>query len=312
MTTKIQDHLKAVLAGFRGTVLFDEPMNRHTSFKIGGPATALLFPKDEEDLSEVIRRARSKKVPLFMLGDGTNLLVRDKGIRGIVVSLSSGMAGECFRDIITVKEEAGKVYVYAGAGVHLSALLKYTVKNGLSGLEFAAGIPGSLGGAVVMNAGSYNREMKDLLETVRLIGRDGRIAELPAKGLSLHYRSAHIPGIAVVGAVLRLQRGNSEKIGMTIRENLMKKKETQPVGTPNAGSIFKNPEGISAWQLIDSVGMRGAAMGKAVVSEQHTNFIINRGGANAKDVLSLIRRIGSKVEREAGVTLELEVRIVGA
>ncbi len=311
MTTKTHDHLKAVLSGVRGTILFNERLSRHTSFKIGGPAEALLFPRDEEDLSEVIRLARSKKVPLFMLGDGTNLLVRDKGIRGIVVSLSSGMAGECFRSIVPVKEDAGQVSLYAGAGVHLAALLKYTVKHGLSGLEFAAGIPGSLGGAVVMNAGSYNREMKDLLETVRLIGRDGRIAELPARGLSLHYRSAHIPGIAVVGAVLRLQRGDSEKIGMTIRENLRKKKETQPVGTPNAGSIFKNPEGMSAWQLIDSVGMRGAAMGKAVVSEQHTNFIINRGGANAKDVLSLIRRIGSKVEREAGVTLELEVRIVG-
>ena len=312
MTTKTQDHLNVILAGFRGVVLFNEPMSRHTSFKIGGPAEALVFPKDEGDLSGIIRLSRSKKVPLFMLGDGTNLLVRDKGIRGIVVSLSSGMAGECFRDIVPVKEDAGRVYLYAGAGVHLAALLKYTVKNGLSGLEFAAGIPGSLGGAVVMNAGSWGREMKDLLESVRLIGRDGSIAELPAKGLSLHYRSAHIPGIAVMGAVLKLQRGDSEKIGMTIRENLLKKKETQPVGTPNAGSIFKNPDEIPAWKLIDSVGMRGASTGKAVVSERHTNFIINRGGANANEVLSLIRRIGSKVEREAGVTLELEVRIVGA
>ncbi|MBI5038622.1 MAG: UDP-N-acetylenolpyruvoylglucosamine reductase, partial [Nitrospirae bacterium] len=164
----------------------------------------------------------------------------------------------------------------------------------------------------IMNAGSYGKEMKDLLESVRLIDRNGNITELPAKGLSLHYRLTHIPGIAVAGAVLRLQRGDSEKIGTTIRENLLRKKETQPVGTPNAGSIFKNPEEIPAWKLIDSVGMRGAAMGKAAVSERHANFIINRGGANAKDVLSLIRHIGSKVERETGVTLELEVRIVGA
>ena len=311
MTTKTRDHLNTILTGFRSIVLFNEPMSRHTSFKIGGPAEALVFPKDEEDLSGMIRLARSQKVPLFMLGDGTNLLVRDKGMKGIVVSLSSGIAGECFRDIIPVKENADWVYLYAGAGVHLAALLKYTVKNGLSGFEFAAGIPGSLGGAVVMNAGSYGREMKDLLESVRVMDRDGSIAELPARELSFHYRSAHIPGVAVVGAVLRLQRGDSEKIGMTIRENLLRKKETQPVGTPNAGSIFKNPEAMPAWKLIDSVGMRGASMGKAAVSERHTNFIINRGGANAKEVLSLIRRIGSKVERERGITLELEVRIVG-
>lgn len=305
------NHLKYILSEFKGVVLFNEPMSGYTSFKIGGPAEVMVFPENEAELSRIIRLSQARRVPLFMLGEGTNLLVRDKGIRGIVVSISSRLAGDCFRSITRIREEAASVYIYAGAGVTLGTLLKYTVQNGLSGLEFVAGIPGSLGGAIIMNAGSYGKEMKDLLQSVRIIDRSGNIIDKPAKGLSFHYRSGHIPGIAVAGAVLKLQRGETEKIRAEIKKNLLRKKETQPVGKPNAGSIFKNPEVIKAWKLIDSVGMRGASVGNASVAEGHANFIINNGGANAGDVLSLIRLIGSKVEKETGITLELEVKVVG-
>lgn len=312
MATNRQRYLTSILTGFKGMVLFDEPMSKHTSFRIGGPAEVIVFPGDEAELSKIIRLARAKGVPLFMLGEGTNLLVRDKGIKGIVVSLSSNSAGDCFRSIVRIKEDASQVFIYAGAGVTLTRLLKYTVQKGLSGLEFAAGIPGSLGGAIVMNAGSYGREMGDLLESVRIVDRNGDYADLPAKEIDFRYRSTHIPGMAVTGAVLNLQRGDMEKIETTIKENLLRKRETQPAGRPNAGSIFKNPEGMEAWKLIDSVGMRGASIGKASVSERHANFIVNDGGAKAADVLSLIRLIGSKIENELGVTMELEVRIVGS
>ena len=311
MTTKTQKQLNSILTGLKGAVLFNEPMSRHTSFRIGGPAEAVVFPENEAELSQIIKLARVNKVPLFMLGEGSNLLVRDKGIRGIVVSLSSKQAGDCFRSIVQIKEEANLVYLYAGAGVSLATLLQYTAQKGLSGIEFAAGIPGSVGGAVIMNAGSYGKEMKDILDSVRIIDRSGNVSDISAKALSLHYRSAHIPGVAVAGAVLRLKKGDRVKIAETIKANLLKKKETQSVGKPNAGSVFKNPEGMKAWKLIDSVGLRGTSAGKAAVSERHANFIVNNGGANAGDVLSLIRRIGSKVEKETGVTLELEVKIVG-
>lgn len=311
MTTKIQNYLKSILTGFKGVALFDEPMSKHTSFRIGGPADVIVFPGDEVELSRIIRLAQSKRVPLFMLGEGTNLLVRDKGIRGIVVSLCSRFAGDYFRNIVQIKEDANGMFIYAGAGVTLTRLLRYTAQKGLSGLEFAAGIPGSLGGAIIMNAGSYGREMGDLLESVRIVDRSGNLLDLPSKEIAFRYRATHIPGIAVAGAILKLRRDDRGKIETIIKENLLRKRETQSVGRPNAGSIFKNPEEMKSWELIDSVGMRGASVGKASVSKMHTNFIINNGGANARDVLSLIRLIGSKVERERGVTLKLEIRIAG-
>ncbi|MDD5434192.1 MAG: UDP-N-acetylmuramate dehydrogenase [Nitrospira sp.] len=311
MAAKIQDHIGSLLSGLKGAVLFNEPMSRHTSFRIGGPADAMAFPADEAELSCIIKSARSAKVPVFVLGEGTNLLVRDKGIKGIVISLTSKMSGNCFRNIVSLKEDANWSFLYAGAGVPLSRLLNYTVQKGLSGLEFAAGIPGSVGGAVIMNAGSYGKEMKDVLESVRIIDRTGNINDLPAKEILFQYRCAHIHGVAVAGAVLKLRKREQTEIKTTISSNLLMKKGSQPLNKPNCGSIFKNPEGTAAWELIDSIGMRGAHTGGAIVSEKHTNFIINNGNANARDVISLIRQIGSRVEKEKGITLELEVRIVG-
>lgn len=311
MTTRIQESLNSFIKDFKGVILFDEPMSRHTSFRIGGPSEAIVFPGNEDDLLNIFNFVRRKKVPLFMLGEGTNILVGDRGIRGVVVSLSSKFAGDCFKSIVFVKEDARSVYLYAGAGVALAKLLRYTTEKGLSGLEFTAGIPGSLGGAVIMNAGSYGKEIGEMIDSVRVIDHNARIKELPAKDISFHYRYACIPGVAVLGAVLRLKRGDTEKIRNTIKDNLIRKKNSQPLDKHSAGSVFKNPTGMRAWQLIDSVGLRGTCIGDASISERHPNFIVNNGGAKARDVLSLIRKIGQKVENKTGITLELEVKIVG-
>jgi len=203
------------------------------------------------------------------------------------------------------------VYIYAGAGAALARLLRFTIQNGLSGLEFTAGIPGSLGGAVIMNAGSYGREMKDVLDSVRIIDRNGSLADVPAKDISFKYRGTAIHGTAVAGAVIRLSKGDPEKIKKTVEENISRKRMSQPLSKPSAGSIFRNPNGKRAWELIDSAGMRKASAGGASVSPLHANFIINNGNATAGDVISLIKQIGRKIEKDTGTTLELEVKIVG-
>lgn len=312
MVIRKQRQLRTLLAGLKSTVLFNEPMNKYTSFRIGGPAEAMAFPWDETELSKIIHIARGERIPLLVLGKGTNLLVGDKGLQGIVISLSSNLTGECFRQIIKIKEFNGIVSIYAGAGTALTRLLRFTVQNGLSGLEFTAGIPGSLGGAVMMNAGSYGREMKDVLDSVRIIDRDGSLADIPAKDISFKYRRTAIHGTAVAGAVLRLSKGDPEKIKKTIEENILRKRMSQPLSKPSAGSIFKNPNGTRAWELIDSAGMRKASAGGASVSPLHANFIVNNGNATAGDVVSLIKQIGRKIEKDTGKTLELEVRIVGS
>ena len=312
MVIRKQRQLRTLLSVLNSTVLFNEPMNKYTSFRIGGPAEAMAFPCDETELSKIINIASGERIPLFFLGKGTNILVGDKGLRGIVVSLSSNLAGECFRQITKIREVNGLVYIYAGAGTALTRLLRFTIQNGLSGLEFTAGIPGSLGGAVIMNAGSYGREIKDVLDSVRIIDRDGSLADINAKDISFKYRGAAIHGTAVTGAVLRLNKGDHEKIKKNVEENILRKRMSQPLSKPSAGSIFKNPNGTMAWKLIDSAGMRKASAGGASVSPLHANFIVNNGNATAGDVLSLIKQIGRKIEKDTGITLELEVKIVGS
>ncbi|MCC7202705.1 MAG: UDP-N-acetylmuramate dehydrogenase [Nitrospirae bacterium] len=312
MVIRKQRQLRSVLTGLKSTVLFNEPLSRHTSFRIGGPAEAMVYPCNETELTKVVHIARSERIPLFVLGNGTNILAGDKGYHGIVVSLSSADAGECFRQIVKIREVNDQVYIYAGAGTALAKLLKYTIQNGLTGLEFTAGIPGSLGGAVIMNAGSYGREMKDVLDTVRIIDRNGIPADIPAKDISFKYRGAAIHGTAVTGAVLRLSKGDPEKIKKTVEENIRRKRTSQPLSAHSAGSIFRNPDRTKAWELIDSAGMRTASAGGASVSPLHANFIVNNGNATAGDVLSLIKQIGRKIEKDTGTTLELEVKIVGS
>lgn len=292
--------IRTALAGVKGAVRFHESMRRHTSFRIGGPADAYIEPEDEAALCRLMLQARRAKVPVFVMG-GTNLLVRDGGIRGIVVRLTR---------LDRIEEyEGGLLYVEGGVG--MPRLLQYALRHRLAGLEFAAGIPGTLAGSVVMNAGTRLGEMQDVVERVRMVTPDGEIRELSAGEVGFEYRRTRLPRGIVAGAWLRLRWNPGSRMDAVVKDSLLRRKATQPLALPNAGCVFKNPGGDPAGLLIEAAGLKGAQVGDAQVSTLHANFIVNRGRATARDVLSLIRKVGQTVEQTAGVTLQLEVRIVG-
>jgi len=292
--------IRAALTGVKGAVRFHEPMKRHTSFRIGGPADAYIEPEDEGALCRLMAQARKTKVPVFVMG-GTNLLVRDGGIRGIVVRLTK---------LDRVEEHQGGL-LYVEGGVGMPRLLKHALQRKLAGLEFAAGIPGTLAGSVVMNAGTRLGEMQDVVERVRMVTPAGEIRELSADEVGFGYRRTRLPRGIVVGAWLRLRWDPKSRIDSVVKDSLLRRKATQPLALPNAGCVFKNPGGDPAGLLIEAAGLKGAQVGDAQVSTLHANFIVNRGRATARDVLSLIRKVGQTVEQTSGVTLQLEVRIVG-
>lgn len=295
-----RQNLRAAVAGLRGEVRFDELLSGWTSFRIGGPADALVIPADVDDLARLMRQAKAAKVRLFVIG-GTNLLVRDRGIRGLVVSLAK----------LTAIRDEGAGLVYAEGGVGMPTLMKHAISRSLSGLEWAAGIPGTVAGCVVMNAGTRLGEMKDSLKAVRLVDPAGRIVDVPASSIRFSYRRAHLPRGVVAGAWLQLKPDARAKIESVVKDYLRYRRDTQPLALPSAGCVFKNPEGDSAGRLIEAAGLKGARVGDAQVSEKHANFIVNRGRARAADVLALIKQVGRTVQAKAGVTLELEVKIVG-
>ncbi len=292
--------LRTALAGVHGVVRFHEPMRLHTSFRIGGPADAYIEPEDESALCRLMAQAHTAKVPVFVLG-GTNLLVRDGGIRGIVVRLTRLDRIDGY--------DGGRLYVEGGVG--MPRLLTYALHHQLAGIEFVAGIPGTLAGSVVMNAGTRLGEMRDVVERVRLVTPTGAIREVPADEVGFAYRQTRLPRGIVAGAWLRLRGDQTSGAGSVVKEALRRRKATQPLALPTAGCVFKNPGGEPAGLLIEAAGLKGAQVGDAQVSTLHANFIVNRGRATARDVLSLIRKVGRTVEQRAGVTLQLEVRIVG-
>ncbi len=292
--------IRAALTGVKGAVRFHEPMRLHTSFRIGGPADAYIEPDSETALCRLMAQAHKAKVPVFVMG-GTNLLVRDGGIRGIVVRLTK---------LDRIEEHQGGL-LYVEGGVGMPRLLKYALQHRLAGLEFAAGIPGTLAGSVVMNAGTRLGEMQDVVERVRLVTLEGEIRELSAGEVGFKYRSTRLPRGIVAGAWLRLRWNPKSRMDAVVKDSLLRRKATQPLALPNAGCVFKNPGGDPAGLLIEAAGLKGAQVGDAQVSPLHANFIVNRGRATARDVLSLIRKVGRTVEQKAGVTLQLEVRIVG-
>ena len=280
----------------------NEPMSAHTTFRVGGPADIMVWPKGEA-LAEVIRICKEQEVPYYIVGNGSNLLVGDGGIRGLVIAIGKG------QDDISVDGE----YVVAGAGALLAKTANVAAEHGLGGMEFAAGIPGTIGGAVVMNAGAYGGEMKDIIERVTVVDKSGNEKELTLEELELGYRTSCIPknGYVVEKAVLRLAAADKAAIKARMDELKEMRVSKQPLEYPSAGSTFKRPEGYFAGKLIMDAGLRGYQVGGAQVSEKHCGFVINRGGATAADICKLMADVNAEVEKQFGVTLEPEVKRIG-
>lgn len=284
-------------------ILLNEPMYKHTSFKIGGPADIMVLPGSPEEISTVVKVCNSTGCPYFVMGNGTNLLVRDGGYRGVIIKIGNNFS--------SCRIEGQ--YIYAQAGILLSALSQYAAGASLEGLEFASGIPGTLGGAVAMNAGAYQGEMKDVLEWVKVITPGGTVETLPLGQLEMGYRTSIIQrrSLIVVECCLKLRKGDRDKINQRINEYNHLRKSKQPLHLPSAGSTFKRPKGYYAGKLIEEAGLKGKRIGNAQVSEIHCGFIVNLGNASARDVLELIKHIQEQVKAKFGVDLEPEVKIIG-
>jgi UDP-N-acetylmuramate dehydrogenase len=290
-----------------GKVLFDEPLYRHTSIGVGGTADVLISPGSTEELRRVIACLKHYHVPFIPVGNGTNLIVRDGGYRGTVISMKG------LNSITETQRNAEQVSIHAGAGASLSELVLLAAEKSLAGMEFCAGIPGSIGGAVKMNAGAYGNEIRDVVETVELMSNNEEIQEYKVNALKFEYRNLDLPtGTMITGASFLLNSGVKEQIQGRITEILGMRKNKHPLDFRNAGSIFKNPMGDTpAGQIIDEIGMKGTQIGGAKISEKHGNFIVNLGNAKAGDIIALIDLIQKKVKVERGIDLETEVKIIG-
>ena len=287
----------------RGRLRYDEPLSRHTSWRVGGPADLYFSPADRADLVAFLRERREKDWPVTWVGLGSNTLVRDGGIRGIVIATHKSL-GEI--------EIRGDRSVYAEVGVPCAKIARLTAKNGLARAEFFAGIPGTLGGALAMNAGAYGHTTWEVVQQVETIDPDGAVHRRDARDFEIGYRSVRAAREEwFLSAVLALKAGDARASQARIREFLSSRARTQPIQMPNAGSVFINPPNDHAARLIDSAGLKGICIGGACVSEKHANFIVNRGGASAADIEALIEQVAERVEAAHGVRLEPEVRIVG-
>lgn len=284
-------------------VFTDEPMKQHTTFKIGGPADYFLVPESGEEAGEIIKICKQTDIPYFILGNGSNLLVGDGGYRGVVIQI--------YRNMSAVTTEG--TIITAQAGALLSSVAAVAKNASLTGFEFAGGIPGTVGGAAVMNAGAYGGEMKDVLVEVTVMDADGNIFTIPAEKLELGYRTSIIKkaGYIVLEAKIRLEEGNQEAIRERMKELTIQRTTKQPLEFPSAGSTFKRPEGYFAGKLVMDSGLRGYQVGGARVSEKHCGFVINAGGATAKDVRTLMENVRDIVYKKYGVALEPEVKFLG-
>lgn len=286
-----------------GKYQINAPMDRYTTFRVGGPADLLAVPETQEEVCSLLREVHRQNVPLTVIGNGSNLLVLDKGVRGIVLKLGNALKGLSV-DGSTIKVEAG---------VLLSRLASAAAEGGLAGLEFASGIPGSLGGAVLMNAGAYGGEIGNLVRRVKVVSREGNVRLLDREAMDFRYRHSAVmdSGDIILAADLELTRDDPDAIRERITELTRKRVEKQPLNFPSAGSTFKRPPGYFAAALIDQAGLRGYRVGDAQVSEKHTGFVVNRGHATAAEILQLMEDVKERVHTASGVWLEPEVRIIG-
>jgi UDP-N-acetylmuramate dehydrogenase len=296
----IADKFKEVL-GF-DAVLENEPMSKHTTFRIGGAADIFVTPDSIEKIKSAIALANENSLPYYIVGNGSNLLVKDNGYRGVIIQLYNRF------NAVEVDGE----YINAQCGVLLSGISKTALNNSLTGLEFASGIPGTLGGAVCMNAGAYGGEMKRIVESVTVL-KDGEIKTLSNEECDFGYRHSRIMSekMIVLEVKLKLEKGNADDIKAKMDELSVQRISKQPLEYPSAGSTFKRPEGYFAGKLIDDSGLRGYSVGGAQVSEKHCGFVVNKGGATAKDVITLMKNVNDIVKERFGVGLEPEVRIIG-
>ena len=278
-------------------------MKNYTSFKVGGPAELFLSPEDAGQTAKLVRFCEKEEIPVFVLGKGSNLLVSDRGIKGAVI-YTGKQCGISLVDENTVR---------AQSGASLAQLCTFALENSLSGLEFAYGIPGTVGGAVFMNAGAYGGEMKDVLLNSEYVSTDGTSGELDNEAMELSYRHSAYENsnLVITAASVRLAPADRNEIKSTMNDILARRKEKQPLEYPSAGSTFKRPEGNCAGALIEQCGLKGVSVGGAQVSEKHAGFIINRGGATAADILSLIKHVQARVKAQTGVSLETEIRLIG-
>ena len=304
---KIQE-IKDILSGslFEGEVRFMEPMSSHTSLKIGGPADIYAVPHDLPSLINLYLNLSKDHIPIFPLGSGTNVLVRDGGIEGCVVSLRS------FNKIAHIKEENERVLVSADAGVLLQKFLQYAKENGYSGIEGLAGIPGTIGGAIFGNAGAFGYEMKEAIHSVDILDEKGNMSRIPSNEISFDYRrSGILPGHLIIGSELMLKKDKVKDVSERAADFLKAKKERQPLWEPSAGCVFKNPEGFAAGKLIDEAACKGLRVGDIEVSNIHANFFVNRGKAKADDFIKLMEVVSYRVKKKSGVVLEPEIWIIG-
>lgn len=287
-----------------GRVEFDVPLARHTALRIGGPADALATPQDRQELRRLLALCADHALPTTVLGAGFNVLVQEGGIRGVVIRLKK------LRHI----ERLSPRTISVEAGASHATLTRFCVENGLAGLEFGVGIPGTLGGWLAMNAGIGTREMKDVVQEIELLDRQGRgFSRRPRAELDFRYRAliGLEPGTLIVGAVLEVEPSERALVQAEIDRLLARRHATQPIDQPSCGSVFRNPDGDHAGRLIEAAGLKGEREGSAEISTLHANFIVNHGGARARDVLALIERARDAVEAGSGIRLETEVRILG-
>ena len=298
-------HQKSALERLAGKgIRFHYPMHELTTYQVGGPAEVLWEARDLMTLKKVIGYLSVENIPYHVLGKGSNLLVTDTGIDGVMILLKGSLA--------TIKAGPEDSLLWAGGGLHLTDLMKWCRRKGMSGLEFMAGIPGTVGGAVVMNAGAFGQEIGEKVQAIQCVVPGGEEVLKNRSKLEFSYRRLHVQeGSTIVNACFQLSPSTPEKVAEQMVDFLRTRKETQPYGAPSAGSVFKNPPGDHAGRLIEKAGLKGRKIGGAMVSEKHANYILNKGNATAKDILSLMELVRFEVKRTSGIDLEPEIKILG-